>query len=783
MKRIIILLILLITFISFSQVKSEKTKSVTVFEMEVIDGVEYGYRIPALIVSRTGTLLAFAERRVGLHDHAQNDIVLKRSTDNGNDWESMQVIADMGKKSLNDPCAVVLESGRILLMYQMFPYGIHTINSGWIQMADNGYDGPRNTKTFMVYSDDDGKTWSDPKDMTKIIRPVNRISVGSPGIGIQLSRGDYKGRIIFPLYFTRRLNERVCDWTNAVGWSDDEGVTWQISNDIQEIGHTGKGNEAQVVELSDGSIMFIARNQGGFFRKYSISRDGGSTWENMRVHYELPGVACQGSILRYSFGKDEENLIIHSNPANRYSRTDGTVRLSYDDGQSWKVGREVAPSAFFAYSCLAKLKDDRIGLLYETDNYRKIDFISFSPDWVKAEDEIKTADYYSIPTIDLDNDIKRQTIVDREKGQYLGHVTTVLLEDGKTMIAVYPKGHGKGAIVMKRSSDGGITWSNRLPTPKSWETSKEVPTIYRVVDASGKKRLILFSGLYPTRMAVSEDDGRTWSELNKVGDWGGIVVMGCLIPLQTGGGHYMALFHDDKRFMTRGGILKYKRDQENHNSPMMTLLKSYSYDGGLSWSYPEEIYKSREVHLCEPGFIRSPDGEQIAVFLRENSRRSNSHIIFSNDNGMTWTQHREMPNTLNGDRHTAKYTPDGRIIIVFRDRSPDHKFRLNEAVNLNEVNMKNLAEKAGYVSPTYGDWVAWVGTYEDLVMGNEGQYRIRIKDNKKGADTTYPGVEILPDGTISTTTYGHWEEGEEPYILNVRFKLEEIDELATKQKK
>jgi len=132
---------------------------------------------------------------------------------------------------------------------------------------------------------------------------------------------------------------------------------------------------------------------------------------------------------------------------------------------------------------------------------------------------------YSIPVIDLAADAVRQVVVDREPGQYLGHPTTVLLEDGRTIIAVYPKGHGRGTIVMKRSTDGGRTWSARLPTPPNWETSLEVPTMYRVVDAKGEKRLIVFSGLYPIRLAVSEDDGATWSGLAPIGNFGGIVAM------------------------------------------------------------------------------------------------------------------------------------------------------------------------------------------------------------------------------------------------------------------
>ena len=189
---------------------------------------------------------------------------------------------------------------------------------------------------------------------------------------------------------------------------------------------------------------------------------------------------------------------------------------------------------------------------------------------------------YTIPTIDLSAEKHRQIIVDREKGQYLGHPTTVLLEDGKTMLIVYPKGHGKGGIVYKRSADGGKTWSKRLPTPASWATSREVPTLHRVVDAKGTKRLIMWSGLYPARLSVSGDDGAKWSELKPAGDWGGIVVMGCLEQLKTGKGHYMAMFHDDGRFFAKGG----KRGKR----AVFNLYKTFSKDGGLTWSKPESIF-------------------------------------------------------------------------------------------------------------------------------------------------------------------------------------------------
>jgi len=348
-----------------------------------------------------------------------------------------------------------------------------------------------------------------------------------------------------------------------------------------------------------------------------------------------------------------------------------------------------------------------------------------------------TESFFRIPVVDLDHRHDLQIVVDKEEGVYLGHPSTVLLEDGKTILIVYPKGHGKGEIVYKRSRDGGKTWSHRLPVPENWSTSKEVPTIHRVINSAGVKRLIMWSGLYPARLAVSEDDGLTWSPLKKVGGWGGIVVMGSVVALKQPG-HYLAMFHDDGRFFIK----------EGKSNGVFTLYQTISTDGGLSWSFPEGFYSNSGVHLCEPGIIRSPDGKQLAALLRENSRRKNSHIIFSNDEGKSWSDPRELPIELTGDRHTGKYTHDGKLFISFRDMANN--------------------------SPTQGDWVAWVGNYEDLTTGGLGDYRIRIKNNFNSWDSTYPGVEVLPNGTIVTTTYGHWEENSKPYIISVRLDLKDI---------
>lgn len=391
-----------------------------------------------------------------------------------------------------------------------------------------------------------------------------------------------------------------------------------------------------------------------------------------------------------------------------------------------------------------------------------------------------STDYFSLPLIDLDQKRDWQIIIDREEGQYLGHPTTVLLPDGQSMYIVYPKGHGRGGIVMKKSGDGGRSWSERLPVPANWSTSREVPTLFPVMNEQGEERVIMFSGLYPIRMAYSEDWCQTWTPLEPVGDWGGIVAMSDLVELHTGVGHYLAMFHDDERFFSAGGRPESSEIQASVNQAKFTLYKTLSLDGGLTWSAPEPIYENSMVHLCEPGIIRSPDGKQLAVLLRENSRRLNSFIIFSDDEGKSWSAPRELPNALTGDRHQAIYLQDGRLFISFRDNSPALTRVEQLKSQCHNCDQDILYEKAGPVSPTAGDWVAWVGTYDDLLNGGEGQYRIRLKDNTKGSDCAYPALELLDDGTIHAATYGHWDLDAEPYILGFRFKIEAIDNMAVK---
>lgn len=352
------------------------------FQCDVFVQGDHGihtYRIPSLITTHQGTLLAFAEARTSRADVSGNEIAMRRSVDGGQTWDSVQIILSHKPDSYNNPCAVVLNtSNRILLFIQRYPYPTKE------RTVKPGLDGPEVVKNVYVYSDDDGLTWSDPIDITAQTKRPTRATSNAfgPGIGVQLTRGPHKGRIIVP------MNQGPMGfWDVYMGYSDDNGHTWHMGETAPGSKAT-RGNEVQVVERADGSVLLNCRSFGwtGWFRKrcrlQAESTDGGQTWSPLRYHRTLVESSCMGSILRYSFPENgQENWILFSNPASAIRRMNGTLRLSFDEGKTWPRAH-VIESGLFAYSCLAKLPSGEIACLYETgekDGYERIRFLRVSP--------------------------------------------------------------------------------------------------------------------------------------------------------------------------------------------------------------------------------------------------------------------------------------------------------------------------------------------------------------------------------------------------------------------
>lgn len=326
---------------------------VPVFQSQAIDpeAAFETYRIPALAVTKKGTLLAFAEGRQSVHDQAANTLVLRRKPKNSKDWETMRVAFDWSPASLNNPTILIAGSGRIWLMFQMYPKGIGEYT------VQPGYDPAKTNQAFVSFSDDDGQSWSPPSDITRIVkRPEVKTIASGPGVGIELTRGKHRGRLIFP------FNEREgSSWTTFAVYSDDKGKTWQRGSLAPKPEGTHP-NEVQFAELADGSVLQNARNQASARQRLqSISRDGGVTWEPAALRPDLVDPVCMGSLIRVGFKPD---LLAFSNPENAAGRSNGVLKLSRDGGMTWSRAAVIDPGSF-AYSSLVALPKKRIGVLYE----------------------------------------------------------------------------------------------------------------------------------------------------------------------------------------------------------------------------------------------------------------------------------------------------------------------------------------------------------------------------------------------------------------------------------
>jgi len=367
--------------------------------------------------------------------------------------------------------------------------------------------------------------------------------------------------------------------------------------------------------------------------------------------------------------------------------------------------------------------------------------------------------------IDLSEDTQRQIIIARgspKPDEYHAHPTTAMLADNKTMFCVWNLGHGGHAGPMARSEDGGLTWQRIDDAlPPNYVNFKNCPSIYRISDPQGKERLWVFAARtltdkenprpiagrhegYMPRI-VSEDDGKTWRELPPLGGpiskddpFRNIMTFSSIVRLKDGSS--LGLFHRGSGIGEEGTL---------------QVLQSITRDGGLTWSEPTLASDGTKLdgkHPCEPYVFHSPDGSELCCLMRENRRSGTSLVMFSRDEGQTWSQPKGTPWGLTGDRHHGITLPDGRLLIVFRNASPNPKDK---------------------------GFIARVGTYDDIKQGKPGQYRISLLKTFK--DGFYPGLHLLPDSTIVATTYANYQkEDVGTSIISVRFKMGEVEAKAAK---
>jgi sialidase-1 len=331
----------------------------------------HSYRIPSLIVTQKGTILAFAEaRKANKSDFGHIETVLRRSSDGGRTWSPIQVVASDGENAVQNPTAVVDRSnGAIWLML------IRIDGAKFRNEKDLVASAARTRSVWLTRSRDDGRTWEKPRDLTEsVCRPDWRDCVPGPGVGIQMR----SGRLVIPAcHFT--VGASMDDAVNAPMISDDHGETWTLGGDTDP-----RMDESHLVELTDGSLLLNMRSNRGLGRRgIATSRDGGASWSKVSDDPTLVEPVCEGCLIRYS----DANLIF-SNPANeKRGRSRLTVRASFDEGKTWPSARllHAGPSA---YSCLAVLPDRTIGCLYEhglRSPAATITFARFSFEWLVAD--------------------------------------------------------------------------------------------------------------------------------------------------------------------------------------------------------------------------------------------------------------------------------------------------------------------------------------------------------------------------------------------------------------
>ena len=312
------------------------------------------YRIPSLLVTKQGTILAFAEaRRFNCNDHGDVDLAVRRSTDGGKTWSSMQIIADVGSHTMGNPCPVVeRHSGTI-----------------WLPYCRN------NTNILVIQSTDDGESWSEPMDITQqAANPAWHWLGTGPGHGIQMRNG----RLVIPCWAdtTPQLGQTQLSY---VFYSDDAGATWNVGAPLE----SDMSDECEVVELTDGSLYVNARSrQDRKRRAYAFSKNGGQTWSHVKFDPGLPEPSCQGSLIRFTeTTRFERPRILLSNPTDPNLRSRMTVRVSYDECRSWPVSKLVHQGSS-AYSDLAVADDWHILLLYEADRSSRLTLARFNIEWL-----------------------------------------------------------------------------------------------------------------------------------------------------------------------------------------------------------------------------------------------------------------------------------------------------------------------------------------------------------------------------------------------------------------
>lgn len=310
------------------------------------------FRIPAIVKSTKGNLLAFAEgRKKGCGDAGYIDLVLKRSADGGKTWGNLQVVWTDSGNTCGNPAPVVDEqSGDIVLL------------STWNLGEDEEWEiiaGKSNSsrRIFVLRSSNEGLNWTKPVEITSNVKSENWTWYATgPVNGIQLAHPSFRNRLIIPCDHIEAGSKK---YFSHVIYSDDGGYNWKLGGTTP----TDLVNECTVAELPSGWLLLNMRNYGkDRFRQTSISKDGGQTWQPLIPDSSLAEPVCQASLIGfYHRGKF---ILAFSNPADSKERKKLSIKLSMDEGKTWRYQKILYPGPS-AYSNICFIGKGKLGCLFE----------------------------------------------------------------------------------------------------------------------------------------------------------------------------------------------------------------------------------------------------------------------------------------------------------------------------------------------------------------------------------------------------------------------------------
>ncbi|NQT36593.1 MAG: exo-alpha-sialidase [Planctomycetes bacterium] len=336
------------------------------------------YREQNVVVTNDGTVVVVCQGRNKSRwsDRSGQDLVVKTSADSGRTWSQGRLVATHELKSICPNAAVYdRDTNRIHVLYNLFTWDYTNVPKDV-----RGEMGDLHCRQYVVTSDDQGATWTEPREISEMVGTHGAVMVVGSGEGIQLAHAPHKGRLIVAGGDFHRGKKVLCYY------SDNHGRTWNRSRVVPHEGTMAWASESKVAELPDGTLVlnsrtYVVDGSEHRLRTRATSTDGGVTWTTLENDPALKTVSCNGSLIAVKHPRGTDDVALLCSVPVGPGRTHGTVYVSFDGGKTWPLAKLVVEGSF-AYSSLMKLPDGQIGLFYETDGYRKIRLVRFSLDWL-----------------------------------------------------------------------------------------------------------------------------------------------------------------------------------------------------------------------------------------------------------------------------------------------------------------------------------------------------------------------------------------------------------------